>query len=86
MKFYHNIYSASKLIPIIKITELILISEAHIIDINVPHILCYFTFYDTKIDNTTIIIINDVKHSLFNSMSSNLYIGIILSFIKFTVP
>lgn len=63
-----------------------LIKEAHIIDIKVPQILCYFTFYDTNIDSNIIIIINDIKHSFFNSIFSNLYMGTILSFIKFNVP
>ncbi len=70
----------------INIVPVKLIIEAHNIDIIVPHILCYLTFYDTNIDKNSIIIINDIKHTFLSSIFSKLYIGYILSFIKFNDP
>lgn len=60
--------------------------DAHTKDIKVPIILCYLTFYDTYIDKNIINIINDAKHNFLRSISSNLYIGVILSLTKFKEP
>lgn len=83
---HHNIYSANRHIPTIKTVALKLIIEAQITETILPHILCYFIFYDTNIDKNTIITINDIKQSFFNSISSNLYIGYILSLSKLILP
>lgn len=82
-RLYHKIYSANRHIPTIKAVPLKLIIEAHNIDITVPINLCYFIFYETNIDKNIIKIVNDIKHNFLRSISSNLYIGTILSLSKF---